>query len=257
MRYRTEDGVRRVEGLTRDEVCRAYQPKVMLIARRLHERLSGELRIPVDDLAAVGAIGLLEAFERFDAARGIQFATFAEYRIRGAMYDALRDNDSFSRRRRQLAKKIQGAADDIRRSEGRQPSGDEVANRLGISLQEYHEVMDRTKPVVHVPLDAPSDGNDSGTNGFSDRLADPGRGPDAGLATKQVRATVKAAILELPDRHRQCVMMYYVSELTLAEIAQVFDITVSRVSQILSEARERLRKKLEGVVDDSDVGGGL
>lgn len=256
VRYRTEDSVRRVEGLTRDEVCKAFQAKVQLIARRLHDRLSGELRIPVDDLAAVGAIGLLEAFDRFDGSRGIQFATFAEYRIRGAMYDALRDNDAFSRRRRQLAKKIQAAADDIRRSEGRQPSGEEVAAKLGIDLDEYHEVVDRTKPVVHVSLDAPSDGNDTGTTGLSDRLADPGRGPDAGFATKQVRAVVKGAVLELPDRHRQCVMMYYVSELTLAEIAQVFDITVSRVSQILSEARERLRKKLEGVLDDSDVGGG-
>lgn len=253
--YRTEDAVRRVEGLTRDEICRRYQPKVMLLARRLHERLSSELRVGLDDLAAVGAIGLLEAFDRFEASRGILFATFAEYRIRGAMYDALRENDAFSRRRRQLAKKITQAADQIRRAEGRNPSAEEVAALLEIGVDAYHDAMDRTKPVVHVPLDGPNDGDDDGGRAMSDRLADPSAGPDAGLFAQEVKDALKQAILELPDRQRQCVMMYYGSELTLAEIAAVLEVTVSRVSQILSEAREKLKKRLAPTVDPSDFGG--
>jgi RNA polymerase sigma factor for flagellar operon FliA len=253
LRYRTEDGIRRVEGLTRDQVCRRFQPKVMLLARRLHERLSAELRIPLDDLAAVGAIGLLEAFDRFDPARGIQFSTFAEYRIRGAMYDALRDNDAFSRRRRQLSKKIGAAADEIRKATGRNPTADEVASRLELSLEEYHLAVERTKPVVQVSLDTPTNPDETPGLAMIDRIADPQTGVDLSMVADEVKAALKEAILELPDRQRQCVMMYYSGELTLAEIAKVFDITVSRVSQILSESREKLRKKLLTTLDPADL----
>ncbi|MEQ1567718.1 MAG: FliA/WhiG family RNA polymerase sigma factor [Myxococcota bacterium] len=240
--------------MTRDEVCRRFQPKVLLLARRLHDRLSSELRVPMDDLAAVGAIGLLEAFDRFDPVRGIQFTTFAEYRIRGAMYDALRENDSFSRRRRQLAKKITAAADQIRRAEGRNPTADEIASLLGIGVDEYHEAMDRTKPVVHVSIDAGPDSQDGEVRPMSDKIADPTRGVEGDMVAAEAKAALKAAIAELPDRQRQCVTMYYSGELTLAEIAAVFEVTVSRVSQILSEARERLRKKLSDTLGPDDLG---
>lgn len=252
LRYQTDEKQRLVEGMTREEVCRRFQSKVMFIARRLHERLSSELQIPLDDLAAVGAIGLLEAFDRFEESRGIQFTTFAEYRIRGAMYDALRENDAFSRRRRQLSKRVVTAAEEIRRAEGRNPSASEVAQRLGIDLDEYHAAVDRTKPVVHVSLDAPEDGQD-GSRTLSERLADPSVSALGGIVATEVREALKACILELPERQRQCVMMYYGSELTLAEIAQVFGITVSRVSQILTEARERLRKRMLTMVDSEEI----
>jgi RNA polymerase sigma factor for flagellar operon FliA len=252
LRYQTDESQRLVEGMTRDEVCRRFQSKVMFIARRLHERLSSELQIPLDDLAAVGAIGLLEAFDRFEPARGIQFTTFAEYRVRGAMYDALRDNDSFSRRRRQLSKRVLLAAEELRRANGQTPTATQVAERLGISLDEYHAAVDRTKPVVHVPLDAPDDGQDS-SRALSERLADPSLSALGGIVATEVREALKTSILELPERQRQCVMMYYGNELTLAEIAQVFGITVSRVSQILTEAREKLRKRMLTMVDSDEI----
>lgn len=251
LRFQTEDRQRLVEGMTREEVCRRFQSKVMFIARRLHERLSSELQIPLDDLAAVGAIGLLEAFDRFEPSRGIQFTTFAEYRIRGAMYDALRENDSFSRRRRQLSKRVNTAAEEIRRSEGRNPSAREVADKLGIDLDEYHSAVDRTKPVVHLSLDAPDDASEG--RSLSERIPDPAFGALSGIVATEVREALKTSILELPERQRQCVMMYYGSELTLAEIAQVFGITVSRVSQILTEAREKLRKRMLTMVDAEDI----
>lgn len=244
---------RLVEGLTRDEVCRRFQPKVLLLARRVHERLSSDVGIGLDDLAAVGSIGLLEAFDRFDPSRGIQFTTFAEYRIRGAMYDALRDNDSFSRRRRQLAKRIAAAADAIQRETGVKPTGEELARLLGISLDDLHSAVDSTKPVVYLSLDG-QDSEDGEVRPVGDRLPDPGRPVDAGLISHEAKLALKNAIAELPERQRQCVTMYYGGELTLAEIAAVFDLTVSRVSQILSEAREKLRKKLASAIEAGDLG---
>ena len=102
---------RTVEGLSRDDACRRYQRKVQLIARGIYGKLSPDATIQLDDLVSCGAIGLLEAYDRFDESRGIAFSTYAEYRIRGAVYDALRGQDTFSRRRRELARRIERATD--------------------------------------------------------------------------------------------------------------------------------------------------
>jgi RNA polymerase sigma factor for flagellar operon FliA len=239
-----------VAGMTRDEACRHYQPKVLAIARRLHDRLSAEVRLPLDDLAAVGAMGLLEAFDRFDPGRDVLFSTFAEYRIRGAMYDAIRENDTCGRRRRQLAKRVGAATEDLRRELGRAARPAEVARRLEISLDEYHAAVDATKPVVAMSLDEPGE---EGALSLSERLADPNVGAEARLVARDTRRQLKQAIAELPDRQRQCVLMYYGSELSLVEIALVLDVTMSRVSQILTEARARLKKKLQATVDRGDL----
>jgi RNA polymerase sigma factor FliA len=113
--------------------------------------------------------------------------------------------------------------------------------------------VDSTKPVVHLSLDG-QDTDEGDSRAIGDRLPDPGRPVDAGLISHETKEALKRAIAELPERQRQCVTMYYGSELTLAEIAAVFDLTVSRVSQILSEAREKLRKKLASLVDSEDLG---
>ena len=97
---------RRIEGLSREEICRKYQRKILLLSRRISERLPPGCELGGEDLASFGAIGLLEAFDRFDENRDIQFTTFAEYRIRGAMMDALRATDTFTRHRRQVAKEV-------------------------------------------------------------------------------------------------------------------------------------------------------
>ena len=126
-------GETRVEGLNREEVTRHYQRKILLIARQVVDRLPPSVSMEFEDLVSYGAIGLLEAFDRFDEARGIQFSTFAEYRIRGAMLDALRGEDTFTRRRRQLARRVESATDALRRDLGRDPNPSEVADCLGIS----------------------------------------------------------------------------------------------------------------------------
>jgi RNA polymerase sigma factor for flagellar operon FliA len=249
-RYKTE-GIRLVEGMTREECCRKYYRKVLLLARRVYERLSSEASVELDDLVSNGAIGLLDAFERFDATRGIQFSTFAEYRIRGQMYDALRQNDAFTRRRRQEAKRLNEALETVRRQLGKEPEPQQVADYLGMTLDDYWRRQDKTKPISHLSLDG---GDDEDGRPLVERLADRER-PEAEsrLLVAEVRAQLKAAIKELPDRQRQCVLMYYGKEMSLAEIAAVYGVTVSRVSQIISEARVRLRKKLTPVIDGADM----
>jgi RNA polymerase sigma factor for flagellar operon FliA len=245
--------VKRIDGLSRDEVCVALRSKIVLIARRVFLRQGGHETVTVEDLAACGALGLLEAFDRFDASRGVAFGAYAEYRIRGAMFDALRSEDAFSRRRRNLAKRVQAAVQVVQAREGREATPEEVSAELGISLDEYWDVVDRVKPVTVASLDqAPTDGDDGLP--LIERLMDgTDRGVENSMYIDQVKAHLRTAITELPDRERECVLFYYGKDMTQAEIAEVYGVTVPRISQILSSARARLKKRLLAVLDGDQV----
>jgi RNA polymerase sigma factor for flagellar operon FliA len=201
-----------------------------------------------------GAIGLLEAFDRFDASRGIQFSTYAEYRIRGAMYDTLRNNDTFTRRRRQLSKRLENASEAVRRRTGDSPTPQAIADQLEMSLDQYWVAMDQVKPISHSSIDATEGDGEDESRPLLERIMDPtNQETDATMIINEVKGELQRCIQELPDRQRKCVLMYYGKEMSLAEISKVYGVTVSRVSQILSEAREKLRKKLTPVVERTDL----
>ncbi|MFK7930885.1 MAG: FliA/WhiG family RNA polymerase sigma factor [Myxococcota bacterium] len=255
-RYHNE-GARLVEGLTRDEICHTYHRKVMLLARRVYERLSSEASVELGDLVSNGAIGLLDAFDRFEESRGIKFSTFAEYRIRGQMYDALRANDTFTRRRRQEQKRLLDAQETVRRQTARDPLPQEVADYLGLTLDEYWRRVDKVKPVNIVSING-TNPDDADGRPLLEKITQRDQ-PEAEsrMLMNEVRTHLRAAIADLPERQRQCVLMYYAKDMSLAEISEVFGVTVSRISQIISEARRALRKKLAPVVDPADLALGV
>lgn len=247
---------RRIEGCTREEICEKYRNRLILIARRVGERLPAGCEIENGDLVSFGAIGLLEAFDRFDPERKILFSTYAEYRIRGAMMDALRQNDSFSRHRRQLARKVQVAAVGLQAELGRPARPDEVAARLDMDLVTYWSVVDRTLPVSFVSFQADDSDSEDTHGSLADRIA----GADGSEALQAMmgqdaRRLLREAILALPERRRQCVLLYYGRGLSLAEVAAVFELTSARICQILAAARIELRAALEGQVSVEDLDG--
>ena len=242
---------RRVDGMTRDEACVHYHPRILLTARRLAERLPPTCGLTMEDLAGYGAVGLLEAFERFDAERKILFSTFAEYRIRGAMMDALRQNDSFTRYRREMAKRLDDAVETLRFDLGRTPEPEEVSENLGVDLATYWHMVDTTRPVTYVSIfdeDEHEGGGSSGRTMAEVLVGSDGRDPYRALMGQDARLLLKFAINELPERKRQCVILYYGRGLNLSEIARVFEVTPSRISQILTAARRELREMLEDQV---------
>ena len=244
---------RRIDGRTRNEACVHFQGKVLFLSRRLSESLPDDSALELGDLVSYGAIGLLEAFDRFDGSRNIQFSTYAEYRIRGAMLDALRAGDSFSRRRRQLARRVEDASSVLRKREGRKPEPQEVAEHLGVSLEDYWAAVERVAPHNHMSLDSQVD--DGEGRSLSEQLFDPqAELPDHAMDLDWLRQELASAIDELPERDRHCVMMYYGKELSLAEIAAVYEVTSSRISQILTKARCTLRKRLDCRLDEEDLG---
>jgi RNA polymerase sigma factor for flagellar operon FliA len=239
------DTTRLVDGMTRHELCEKYQKKIIMLARRLASRLPDSVGITREDLASYGAIGLLEAFDHFDESQNIKFTTYAEYRIRGSMLDALRANDTMSRRRRTLARRIQDCSNHLAHKLGREPVAEEVAQAMDMDMDSYWQAVNKTAQVTLLSMDESSDDGDEGLSLGETRVQAPGRDVLQLMLDQGSRDELKQAIMALPDRSRQCVLLYYGRNLTLAEIAKVFDLTPSRISQILSDARRRLRCQLE------------
>jgi len=248
-------GERRIDGHSREEICAVYKDRVVLVARRIHDRLPPGCELELQDLLSLGAIGLLEAFDRFEPERKILFSTFAEYRIRGSMMDGLRQSDAFTRYRRQVSNRIADAERELLGTLGRAAEPRELAEHLGMTLDAFYHARYTTQPVSHVTFDTPEAG---GGGGEARPLVDVlvgsyGQEAFQALLGSQARRLLRQAIRELPDRKRQCVLLYYGRGLTLAEVAQVFDVTPSRISQILSSSRAELRENLEGLIDPLDV----
>ncbi len=252
---RQDYGEQRIEGQTREEICRKYQRKILLLARRIAERLPPGCELACEDLASFGAIGLLEAFDRYDGQRDILFTTFAEYRIRGAMMDALRATDTFSRHRRQLSRRIQEATVKLTHQLGRTPEPTEVAHRMDMDLDTYWRAMDRITPVSHVSMDDQDGPNgDEDGRSFAETLNDDNMSSAySSILREQAKSALRNAVDALPERKRDCVILYYGRDMNLSEVAHVFGVTPSRVSQVLSEARKDLKRVLDGVVVAGDL----
>jgi RNA polymerase sigma factor for flagellar operon FliA len=254
-RIREDYGDRRIEDQTREEICRKYQRKILLLARRIAERLPPGCELGAEDLGSFGAIGLLEAFDRYDDQRDILFTTFAEYRIRGAMMDALRATDTFSRHRRQMSRRIQESTVKLTHELGRTPDANEVAHRMDMDLDTYWRTMDRITPVSHVSMDD-SEGPDGAEEGrsFAETINDDNiSSAFSSILREQAKSALREAVDALADRKRDCVILYYGRDMNLAEVAAVFGVTPSRVSQVLSEARKELKRVLNGVVGSGDL----
>jgi RNA polymerase sigma factor for flagellar operon FliA len=233
-----------VDGMTRHELCASYQKKIVLLARRLASRIPDSVGITREDLASYGAIGLLEAFDHYDETQNIKFSTYAEYRIRGSMLDALRATDTMSRRRRTLARRIQDASNALAHKLGREPSAEEVAEAMEMDLESYWKAQGKTAQVTLLSMDESAD-DDEGLSLGETKVRSERRDVLQLMMDEGTRDELRQAIKALPERSRQCVLLYYGRNLTLTEIAKVFDLTPSRISQILSDARRRLRSTLE------------
>ncbi len=204
------------------------------VAGRVHAGLPSSVEFA--DLVSDGVIGLLDAIDKFDLDRGVQFQTYAVRRVRGAILDGLRSTDWVPRSVRDRIRDVKAAVTILEQRLARPPEDDEIAAELGMSVADLREVYAEASHASTVSMEeswVDVEGHEESggaTPGFDDGV------PPGFLA----------AVAELPERDQIVIALYYWDRLTLAEIGQVLGVTESRVSQLHSRATLILRDKLAG-----------
>lgn len=212
---------------------------VKRIAWHLAARLPAS--VDTDDLVQAGVIGLIEAARHYSGDRGASFETYAGIRIRGAMVDELRRGDWAPRSVHRRMRDVSSAIRAIEQEVGREARDAEIAEKIGASLSEYHEIVrDATQCQVLSMHGASSDDDDDRDHD----VADGGATPYDAVEQAAFMTALTSAIGELPEREKLVMALYYDEELNLREIGSVLDVTESRVCQLHGQALLRLRARL-------------
>ena len=221
---------------------------IKYVANRIALRLPPH--IEVDDLISVGAIGLMDAIEKYDPSRGAKFKTYAEFRVRGSILDELRSLDWVPRSVRQKASNLDAVVSKLQSRLGRLPEDEEIAKEMGVTLEEFFDTLNETRNMPLLSLEDLGIARDSGDKqSLLDTLE--GKGdvdPQTQMRLTELKNLIAAAIDSLPEKERLMVSLYYYEELTMKEIGEVLGITESRISQIHSKAVYRLRTKLKSLI---------
>ena len=232
-----------VSQLSQEDIVTEHATLVKRIAYHLMSRLPS--CVQVEDLIQSGMIGLLEAAKNYDSSQGASFETYAGIRIRGSMLDEIRKGDWAPRSLHRKVREISQAIREIEGEKGRDAKDTEVAERLDITLNEYHQVLqDANSHQILSFEDLPS--KDSGmSDGLSGKIA----GPLDSLMEDDTRQLLARAIDTLPEREKLVMALYYDEELNLRETGDVLGVSESRVCQIHSQALIRLRARVAEMVN--------
>lgn len=224
----------------RERLILEHLPQVRLIARRIQERLPE--CVSLDDLVSTGVIGLISAIDHFDPAHNVKLKTYAEYKIRGAILDGLRGLDWAPRQKRRQTKQIEAAIATAEQRLHRAPTEEEIAQELGISIEEYHEWLVEIRGLNIASLE--HTGTEQGKEllhfipDTTDKL------PSTLLERSELERLLAESIDTIPEIERTVLSLYYHEELTLREIASIVRLHESRISQLKSQAILRLRQRL-------------
>jgi RNA polymerase sigma factor for flagellar operon FliA len=237
---------RKRDKATRDRLILTYAPLVKYVAGRLGSGLPAH--VDEGDLVSYGLLGLIGAIERYDPDRDIKFETYAISRIKGAIIDELRALDWVPRSVRARAREIERSIGELEAKLGRAPTDEEIAGKIGISVDELEESLtDISRSSIAALDELWSVSGEGDQVSLLDTIEDEtGPRPEAALDETEMREALADAISRLPEREKLVVTLYYYEELTLREIGEVLGVTESRVSQLHTKAILRLKARLAG-----------
>lgn len=222
----------------RDELVATHLPLVRYLARRFAGR--GE---PSDDLVQIGTIGLLQAIDRFEPERGLEFSTFATPSIAGEIKRHFRDRGwmvRVPRRLQELQSELSAGISELSQQLRRSPTVGEIAAHLKISEEEVIEGTESARAYAAVPIDVP---NSATGMTIADSLAD----HDSSLDHVELRHALRPVLADLPERERQALILRFVDNKTQSEIAEVLGVSQVHVSRLLAKTLHELRDKLPDV----------
>ena len=237
----------------RDALIQEYAPQITYIAQRLASRLPAS--VCLDDLLSAGAIGLMDAIEKYDPTRGTTFKTYAEWRIRGAMLDELREWDWAPRSLRDKEHALTHAYATLERQHGRPADDADVAAFLGLTLDTVHTWLGDLRGVAVVSLETllQPDANRKAMACQETLRVDKAPTPVEWAERHELHRHLAAAIDQLPTQEKVVLSLYYDEELTLKEIGAVLEVSESRISQIRTRAILHLRAALQTLTHGADV----
>jgi RNA polymerase sigma factor FliA len=236
-----------------EKLMMEHLPIVRFIARRIHERLPQH--VPIEDLYSAGVVGLLDAFSKFDPTKQVQFRSYAQFRIRGAILDNLRTLDWSPRELRRKGRAIEQAIQTLTAQFGRAPTDIEVAAQLHLDLPAYQQLLGELKGLEIGTLHSER----SEDSGEEELVYLPNRQEDDPLFRylhAEMRERLIEAIGELPERERLVMTLYYYEETTMKEIGLILGVVESRISQIHASAVLHLRARLADLATRQEPGMG-
>ena len=234
-------GMNGMEVADRDQLLLEHLPTVRFLARRIHERLPQHVEL--DDLISAGVVGLIDAFSKFDHTKKVQFKSYAQFRIRGAILDSLRTLDWSPRELRRKGRAVEEAIRSATQRLGRAPVEAEIAGEMALSLNEYQQLLGELKGLEIGSLHLERS-EDSGDEEIAYIPGSPEDDPLFRCLKGEMKQRLADAIEELPEKERMVLTLYYYEELTMKEIGLTLGVVESRVSQIHSSAVLRLRTAL-------------
>lgn len=228
----------------RDKFIKQYMPLVKYVAGKLAVGMPNSVEF--DDLVGFGQFGLLDAISKYDPSKNVKFKTYAVTRIRGAIFDELRQIDWVPRSVRQKSREIEDAIIALESKLGRNASDAEIAASLKISEEEYHRTVMKVAGTSILSLNEVwYSGDDNDSMSIGDSIESPScLNPDVIAEREEIKRVIIQAINELPEKEKMVIVLYYHEDLTFKEIGEVLEVSESRISQLHTKANLRLRSKL-------------
>ena len=224
----------------REKIIIAYAPLVKTVAGRLYMYLGNNVEF--DDLVGYGIFGLIDAIDKFDYSKDIKFETYASLRIRGAILDQIRKMDWIPRTIRQKQRQIEEAAKSVEKDTGKAASDNEIAEKLGISDDEYGSWQSQVNVTNLISL---NEFMEAGSEPVSDaRHNVTFAEPEEKVTKDELKEVLQDALEDLTEKEKKVIVLYYYEDLSLKEISKVMEVSESRVSQLHTKALMKMRKTM-------------
>jgi RNA polymerase sigma factor FliA len=236
-----------------EKVLLDHLPIVRFLARRIHERLPQH--VDIEDLVSAGVVGLMDAFAKFDPAKEVQFRSYAQFRIRGAILDSLRTLDWSPRELRRKGRAVEEAIRVLTARLGHAPGETEVAAEMSLSLDDYQQLLGDLKGLEIGTLHVEHN-EDSGEEELAYIPGRPEEDPLFCCLRGELEERLADAIAKLPDRERLVMTLYYYEEMTMREIGLALGVVESRISQVHASAVMHLRAALRDLADPGGFAAG-
>jgi RNA polymerase sigma factor for flagellar operon FliA len=226
----------------REQLLLQHLPQVNFIARRIHNRLPPQVQL--QDLIHAGVLGLMDAIKKYNPAKNVLLKYYAEFRIRGAILDSLRQIDWSPRTLRSKARRLDQAVSACKARLGRDPTEPEIAVALEITLSQLQRLVSDLRGLDVGSLQCDYDSGGAGEEALGSFACKEEENPYHQTLRSEMQSLLTGAVDQLPVREREVLALYHFAELTMKEVAVAMGIGESRVSQIHSSAIVHLRARL-------------